>query len=57
MAPVLIACPFGDWLVPTGQRASRVEDLEERYLLAHCLECGRAHEWTPADAVLAAASP
>jgi hypothetical protein len=52
MPPVLILCPFADWLVPTGQSVDRVDDLDENNVLRRCVECGRDHEWTRADAVL-----
>jgi len=54
MPPVLIQCPFTEELVPTGAQAESLEALEADNLLIACPECGRDHEWTPADAVLAA---
>jgi hypothetical protein len=54
MAPVLIACPATDALVPTGTNASTLADLEPTNLLLDCPDCGRDHEWPPLDAVLSA---
>ena len=56
MPPVLIACPQTDNLVPTGAHADDPEDLEhlpEENLLIACRECGRDHEWSREDAVIA----
>jgi hypothetical protein len=53
MPPVLIPCPFAEWLVPTGQSVDRLDDLEETNVLRRCAECGREHVWTRDDAVLA----
>ena len=57
MPPILIACPATGELVPTGARATDAEDLEylpEKNLLIACPGCGRDHEWTRQDAVVAA---
>ncbi len=53
MPPVLIPCPSADWLVPTGEVVERLDELDGSNVLRRCVECGRDHEWTPADAVLA----
>ena len=53
MPPVLILCPSAEWLVPTGKAVERLAELDESNVLRRCVECGRDHEWTPADAVLA----
>ena len=51
---VLIGCPYADWFVPTGQTADRLESLQAHNTLRRCPECGRDHDWTPADAMIAA---
>lgn len=53
MPPVLIACPITEDLVPTGCQAQGLDELEPDNLLIACPVCGRDHEWTPEDAVLA----
>ena len=53
MPPVLIPCPSAEWLVPTGKAVESLDELDESNILRRCVECGRDHEWTPADAVLA----
>jgi len=56
MPPVLITCPTTNELVPTGAHADDAEDLEhlpDDNLLIACPECGRDHEWTRRDAVIA----
>jgi hypothetical protein len=54
MPPVLIACPVTGDLVPTGETVASLEELEDEYLLIACSDCGRDHEWTPAEAVIPA---
>lgn len=54
MPPVLITCPNTGDLIPTGAMADRLEDLDPDNLVIACPECGRDHEWTPEDAVIAA---
>ena len=55
MPQVLIPCPVTGDLVPTGVQVTTLEDVEpEGNLLIACPECGRDHEWTRKDAVLAA---
>lgn len=54
MPPVLISCPTTGNLVPTGVNiVNRNEMGDDSRLLIACPECGRDHEWTPDDAVLA----
>lgn len=57
MPSVLILCPFAEWLVPTGQSVENLADLDETNVLRRCVECGRDHEWTRADAVLVGRLP
>ncbi len=57
MPPVLIACPETNDLVPTGAHVNALKDLErlpDGNLLIACPDCGRDHEWTAEDAVVAA---
>jgi len=56
MPQVLIACPTTGDLVPTGMYVQSLEQVNEEpdHLLIACPICGRDHEWTPAEAVLAA---
>ena len=57
MPHVLIDCPISGALVPTGADADDAEDLDrlpDENLLIDCPDCGRDHEWTPAEAVLSA---
>lgn len=55
MPPVLIPCPTTGELVPTGANVPRLDELgDDTLLLIACPECGRDHEWTRSDAVLAA---
>ena len=57
MPPVLIACPITNDLVPTGAQAANPKDLDHlpaENLLIACPDCGRDHEWTREDAVVAA---
>ncbi|MGI8657465.1 MAG: hypothetical protein ACR2K4_01680 [Candidatus Limnocylindria bacterium] len=56
MPPVLITCPITDDLIPTGLDVNDLDELQADNLLTACPVCGRDHEWTPADAVLAAVS-
>jgi hypothetical protein len=56
MPAVLISCPYADWFVPTGQTADHLEDLRIGSVLRRCPECGRDHEWSPTDAMIAAPS-
>ena len=57
MPPVLISCPTTGDLVPTGVNAISLEELaDDKSLLIACPECGRDHEWTRGDAVLAPGS-
>jgi len=53
---VLIACPTTGDLVPTGIDVESLEELNEvpQRLLISCPVCGRDHEWTPVEGVLAA---
>ena len=56
MPPVLIACPVTNDLVPTGLHANGPGDLDhlpDENLLIACSDCGRDHEWTHQDAVVA----
>ena len=56
MPPILIMCPFTEYLVPTGQHADSGEELEAlqgQFKLLACPECGRDHLWSSTDAVLA----
>lgn len=54
MPPVLISCPITGDLVPTGVNATNLEELgDDKLLLIARPECGRDHDWTRADAVLA----
>ena len=55
MPPVLIACPATSDLVPTRLTVPSLEELEGELLLIACSDCGRDHEWTPPEAVFAAA--
>lgn len=51
---VLITCPITKSLIPTGIHVTNLEDVDDDNLLIACPECGRDHEWTRNDAVLAA---
>ncbi len=52
--PVLIECPVTDSLVPTGESADSLEDLDaEGHILIACPDCSRDHEWRAQDAVIA----
>ena len=56
MPPVLIACPITNGLVPTGASADDPEELDDlpgENLLIACSDCGRDHEWTRQDAIVA----
>jgi len=54
MPPVQVSCPTTGDLVPTGVTAMNLEELgDAKLLLIACPECGRDHEWTRDDAVLA----
>ena len=55
MPPVQISCPTTGDLAPTGVTATGLEELgDDALLLIACPECGRDHEWTAGEAVLAA---
>jgi hypothetical protein len=54
MAPVLIMCPTTGDLVPTGENVQSLDELAaEEHLLIACSDCGRDHQWTAVDALLA----
>lgn len=53
MHPVLIACSSSGDLVPTGLHADDLDGLDPVNRLPICPSCGGAHEWEPAEAVLA----
>lgn len=55
MPPVLIVCPITEDIVPTGVDVESIEELTTNHLLIACPQCGRDHDWTPADAVLSSA--
>lgn len=54
MPPVLITCPVTADLVPTAETVASLDELEGEHLLIACSDCGRDHERTRADAVIAA---
>ena len=54
MPPVLISCPTTGDLVPTGVNVISLEELGDgKLVLIACPDCGRDHDWTRRDAVLA----
>ena len=57
MPSILIACPHADWYVPTGEIANSRAEINQRNTLRRCPECGRGHEWTPDDALIADHAP
>ena len=54
MSPVLIECPASGEIVTTGVMVNSLDELPAMNRLVNCPSCGGAHDWTPAEATLAA---
>ncbi len=55
MPAVMIKCPTSNELIPTHTEADSLEDLEPtNNVRVNCPNCRQDHEWTVADAILAA---